>query len=77
MSRSALLADDIFDADSVEWETVSLEELVLEFDPVKTQSVKEALEQIHQHEHEEGCSHEGEESEKEPNSIVCLEERNQ
>jgi len=41
---------------------LALEELVLEFDPVQTQSVQRALKQVHAHEHAEGSTHENKEA---------------
>jgi len=40
--------------------TGTLEELVLELDPMETESMEEALEDIHHHEHGKSHSHEGE-----------------
>jgi len=52
--------------DSCEFEgcvevTSSLEEFVLEFNPVKSQRVEEALEHVHHHKHSECHGDEGEE----------------
>ena len=40
------------------WDTVTLEELVLELDPVKTQSMQERLKQVHEHQNCESATEE-------------------
>ena len=57
---SVLLVEDSAEAEGLVDVTSTNEELVLEFDPVKTKGVEEALQHIHHHEHRELHSHEGE-----------------
>ena len=47
------LGHNILDAGGSEGETIALKELVLELDPVQTQRVQEALQQVHAHQHTE------------------------
>ncbi len=54
-----------------------LEELVLELDPVQTQGVQRALQQVHHHQHEDRRSHEHEEPEEKRQHRTALEARNQ
>jgi hypothetical protein len=65
--------DHLFENHWCEWNSSALEELVLELDPVQTQSVKRTLEQVHAHQHTEGCAHEYEESEVENDYVATLE----
>ena len=51
--------EDCFEGEWTELVACALVELVLELDPMKSQSMQEALQGIHAHKHEEG---EGEES---------------
>jgi len=47
-----------------EFLAVSLIKLILEFDPVQTQCMQEALQCIHHHQHADGHSHEGQEAQR-------------
>jgi len=55
-----LLLEDVLTVEGQVHVASTLEELVLELDPVETQSMQKALKHIHQHKHTEGYSHEGE-----------------
>jgi len=49
----------------------SLEELVLELDPMETQGVQEALKHVHHQKHGRGNSHEGEPNKEGTNGLAC------
>ena len=54
-----------------------LEELVLELDPVQTQGVQRALEQVHTHQHKDRRTHEHEEAEEQSQHGATLEAWNE
>ena len=45
---------DAAEVERLKWVALAFEELVLEFNPVETKGVKEAFEQVHQHENTKG-----------------------
>jgi hypothetical protein len=63
---SHLVFEDLSDGVGAELVAVTLVEFVLEFDPVQTEGVQEALHGVHAHEHAEGDREEGEEGNEEP-----------
>jgi len=58
-SRRLGVAEHLLEIEGNEWDTVTLVELALELDPVKSQSVQGALERIHAHDDREDASPEG------------------
>ena len=57
-----MLFNDLLDGDGRELKTVTLEEFGHEFDPVKTESMKEAFHDIHDHKDTEGGTDEDKEA---------------
>jgi len=56
-----------------ELSTLALEELVLELDPVETQSVQGALKEVHTHQHTECSAHKDEEAQVHLNDGAIME----